>query len=196
MRAHTLSLVFAALALAPVSGACGSGGGGAGTNIPAPSETGEPKGPGSEPPGGGQEPGSTGNEPTGGGGYESPGGSSSGASSSGGGSSGAGSSGGSSSGVSSSGGTSSSGGVAIDCPVCTTYSCSVTEEGQTTMQSITLQSVASPSGACSVTVAGTTYVLLCGGVLQADDDAGDTGGWLSAGTTLSAGIDGIAIVCL
>jgi hypothetical protein len=191
MQARILLLVSAALALAPLSGACGGGdGGGAGSNVPAPSETGEPKGPGSEPPGGGQEPGTTGTEPTGGG-YESPSGSSSGASSSSG-----GSSGGSSSGGTASGGPSSSGGVATDCPVCMTYSCTIVAQGQTTMASITLQSVASPSGACSVSVDGTTYVLLCGGKLEADDDAGSTGVWGGAGTSLTAAIDGTTIVCL
>jgi hypothetical protein len=190
MRARILWSVTAALALAPFAGACGSGGGGAGTNVPAPSETGEPTGPGYEPPGSGQEPGSTGNEPTGGG-YESPSGSSSGASSSSG-----SSSGGSSSGGTASGGTSSSGGVAIDCPVCMTYSCTITSQGQTAMQSITLEPVASPSGACSVLVNGTNYILLCGGKLEADDDAGSIGGWASAGATLSASIDGTTVLCL
>jgi hypothetical protein len=64
------------------------------------------------------------------------------------------------------------------------------------MQSITLQPVSSTSGACSVTVAGTTYVLLCGGELQADDDAGDTGSWLNVGASLTATIDGTTIICL
>jgi hypothetical protein len=85
----------------------------------------------------------------------------------------------------------------MDCPVCKTYSCEVSAPGQTaTMTSLTLQPVSSPGGACSVSVEGTIYVLLCGGELDADDDAGDTGTWLSVGTSLTASIDGTTVVCL
>ncbi|MGO8995753.1 MAG: hypothetical protein ACLQVI_20780 [Polyangiaceae bacterium] len=183
-RTRTLLTV---LALATVAGACAN----AGPGDPPPVATGgTEQSPGStyQPPGvGGQQPAAAGTQSPGGGyqapgsTYQPPGGSSSGSSS------------GSASSSGSSSGSGTPGGGSSDCPVCGTYSCTVTSQGGTSTTTYVLTPI-NPTGSCLVD--GVDIVLLCGGgILDLGDDGGTTETWSSQGTTVSASIDGVSYVC-